>query len=180
LNEDLTCTYAHFHLSFVMYSLFHIVEGMPMVYWVSTESPATMISICLPPMLNIVRRFYAGYLSPFTSRLSTMVSSRSAGRSTLNGHGSMSNSGFQGSKADSNGNFQTISKGSIQNTWEMGRQALSTDSMDELVRWIGIAGDFGVAVIGDLSLSCSYHIMTSLWLMLPVPRELFTKFCAKL
>ncbi|KAH8707532.1 hypothetical protein GQ44DRAFT_763624 [Phaeosphaeriaceae sp. PMI808] len=99
---------------------------MPMVYWVSTESPATIMSICLPLMLKIVRRFYAGFLSPLTSKVSSMVNSKSTGLSTMKSRSGVSNSGFKRSGANSDVDLQVVSNGSNDNVWGTDHRVTST------------------------------------------------------
>ncbi|KAF2865016.1 hypothetical protein BDV95DRAFT_531823, partial [Massariosphaeria phaeospora] len=50
-------------------------EGMPMVYWVTCEAPTTLISICLPPMMKLARLFHTSFLSPLSSKLTSILGS---------------------------------------------------------------------------------------------------------
>ncbi|KAF2010700.1 hypothetical protein BU24DRAFT_400218 [Aaosphaeria arxii CBS 175.79] len=103
-------------------------EGMPMVYWVSTECPATIISICLPPMLNIVRHFYKGFLSPFTSKISSMMTSKStASSSTIKSPGMFSRSGLKYSGGNSDVNLRTESNGSSHSLWQLDNRGASVE-----------------------------------------------------
>ncbi len=88
-----------------------IDEGMPMVYWVSTENPATICSICLPPMLNIVRRLYADFLLPIASRISSVTGSVSTKASAIKSRTGLSDSNFQQLHRDSDINLQIVPKG---------------------------------------------------------------------
>lgn len=40
------------------------------VYWVSTEGPVILLSVCLPPLLPLGRHIKANYLSPMASSIS--------------------------------------------------------------------------------------------------------------
>lgn len=108
-------------------------EGMPMVYWVSTESPATMISICLPPMLNIIRRFHSGILTPISSKISSMMSTTNSKMSTFKTLGSStSNTGHPRSEANSEVNLRIVYEGGKPEAWEMNHRPSSTGSRNDV------------------------------------------------
>jgi len=77
LNEDITCKPSP-GVGYIQDQLLTLSsdEGMPMVYWVTSEAPTTLISICLPPMLNLIRRFYSNFLLPLSGKVSSLMSSR--------------------------------------------------------------------------------------------------------
>ncbi|RYP12071.1 hypothetical protein DL767_011509 [Monosporascus sp. MG133] len=54
-------------------------EGVPALYWLCAESPITLVSICLPPMMSLGRYLVHNYFSPLMSNVSSFVSSRKSG-----------------------------------------------------------------------------------------------------
>lgn len=51
-------------------------EGVPALYWLCAEIPIILVSICLPPMLSLGRHLATNYLSPFSSKYLSFLSSR--------------------------------------------------------------------------------------------------------
>jgi hypothetical protein len=45
-----------------------------MVYWVTCEAPTTLVSICLPAMINLINRLHDSFLSPLSSKISSIWS----------------------------------------------------------------------------------------------------------
>lgn len=63
-----------------------------MVYWVTAEAPTTLVCICLPPMLNLCRYLAASYITPWSNKLSSFLSSRGSGSGDLSSKDSKLNS----------------------------------------------------------------------------------------
>jgi hypothetical protein len=79
-------------------------EGMPMVYWVTSEAPATLVSICLPPMINLIKQVNGAILSPLSSKISAIWSTYTTNESSLKSRDGVFNvGGASGSKDASSG-----------------------------------------------------------------------------
>lgn len=51
-------------------------EGVPVVYWVTAEPAVSLMGVCLPAMLPLGRYLMTTYLTPITSLVSLLVSTR--------------------------------------------------------------------------------------------------------
>ncbi|KAI1381690.1 hypothetical protein F4677DRAFT_407 [Hypoxylon crocopeplum] len=74
LNEDLT------------------YEGVPALYWLCAESPITLLSVCLPPMISLGRYLVINYFSPLSNKLSSLKNSRISGSRLRSQTGDMGSS----------------------------------------------------------------------------------------
>ncbi|KAI0145932.1 hypothetical protein F4776DRAFT_608614 [Hypoxylon sp. NC0597] len=54
-------------------------EGVPALFWLCAETPITLTSICLPPMLSLGRHLAQNYFYPLSSRVSSLVSLQRSG-----------------------------------------------------------------------------------------------------
>ncbi|OTA81902.1 hypothetical protein M434DRAFT_45113, partial [Hypoxylon sp. CO27-5] len=51
-------------------------EGVPALFWLCAETPITLTSICLPPMMSLARHLTQNYFYPLSSRISSLVNSQ--------------------------------------------------------------------------------------------------------
>ena len=65
--------------------------GMPSIFWATGEILTSAVSICLPAMLNLGRRFSSVFLHPLTSKLSIRTGTGTQGSSKSNGTGREAN-----------------------------------------------------------------------------------------
>ena len=57
--------------------------GIPVCIWVTAEAPVVLLCICLPAMLPLGRHLASTYFSPLASKLSSLLSSRGGGNSSV-------------------------------------------------------------------------------------------------
>lgn len=99
-----------------------------MIYWVTCEAPVTLISTCLPPMVNLIKRFNTTLLTPFTSKMSSVWSTHTKTSSTHKSRESNFGATLKGSSgANSKGYMRTTSSRGAT------RSLASMESRTELV-----------------------------------------------
>lgn len=104
-----------------------------MVYWVTCEAPTTIISICLPPMANLVRRFYSTFLLPLSGKFSSLISSRPSRDSSFKSRGSACEAGHETANDNSKEHLRLSSNGSNHSFIDSRRSLRSTESRNQLV-----------------------------------------------
>jgi hypothetical protein len=108
-------------------------NAMPAVYWISAEAPITIASICMPPMLNIARRFYITCITPISSKISSLMSTRTGGDSRYDSQLDTLEGGLKRSDNNSQVHLHGVADGSDPYSVDLQPSVYSTESRSELV-----------------------------------------------